>query len=96
MKHLLGRGVLSLNGGGWVFRFALLITKDPALSRWEIHKSDCPNVLKMIRRGAFAQILSGSSAESIKQTELGIKADGRTHEDIVIMPCCRAGQSDLI
>ena len=67
-----------------MLRFALLITNAPDLSLREIHKSDCPNVAKMIRRGAFAQILSTSSAESIRETELAIIADGRTHADFVI------------
>jgi hypothetical protein len=65
------------------------LTKNPALTRWQIHKSDCPDVLKMVQDGAFAQFLSADSAESIRQAELGISAgDGRTQKDLTIMPCC--------
>jgi hypothetical protein len=62
-----------------VLRFALLITNDPARSGWEIYLSDCPDVMKMVRLGAFAQILTVSSAVVLRQTVLGIPTgDGRT------------------
>jgi len=41
----------------------------------------------MVRRGAFAQILSEDSAELLRLAQLGVATDDNM--DIVIMPCCR-------
>ncbi len=70
-------------------RFALIVTRNRALSKWQVHRAQCPDVLQMVSRGAFAQILSSKSAECLRQTELEIPANyNRTYNDCVIMPCC--------
>jgi hypothetical protein len=80
----------SIGQRGVMLRFALLVTNDPIRTRWEIHISDCPDVMRLVGRGAFAQFLCASSAESIKRKELGISnGDGRQTTDVVIMPCCK-------
>ena len=71
-------------------RFALVLMNDLALSRWEIHVAQCSDVMPLVRRGAFAQILSAESPEMVRQTELGISnGDGRIVTDFAIMPCCQ-------
>jgi hypothetical protein len=74
-----------------MLRFALLMTRDKTLKRWQIHKSDCPDVITLIRRNAFAQILSAESPEALVERELEGAKDGRARSDIEIMPCCKAG-----
>ena len=70
-----------------MFRFALVLTKDTALTRWEIHAAHCPDIGRMVRGGAFAQILSAQSPEDLIQTELSAARDGRTAADFKIMAC---------
>lgn len=70
-------------------RFALVLTNDPALTRWEVHKSDCPDVRKLSEHGAFANYLTAQSPEELCERELGAfpKIDQST-SDCKIMPCC--------
>jgi hypothetical protein len=71
-------------------RFALLVTNDVTLARWQIHTAECTSVMKMVRNGAFAQFLSADSAEAIRQVEVAIHGNhARTATDFKIMPCCR-------
>jgi hypothetical protein len=73
-----------------MLRLALLITNNRSLSRLQIHSSTCPDVMKLFRRGAFVQILSAFSPESLKLTELLSSFKSvQDANDCMIMPCCR-------
>jgi hypothetical protein len=72
-----------------MLRFSLVRTNHIGLTRWQIHKADCPDVIKLMKEGAFTEILSAPSAERIVESELDIHAkDGWTEYDYEIMPCC--------
>ena len=69
-------------------RFALVVTNDPTLTRWEVHISICLAIRKLIAHGAFAQYLSADSAEDLCQREKDSFPEIRS-DSCKIMSCCR-------
>jgi len=70
-------------------RFAIVNVGVPALTRWQIHNSDCVDVSKFIRKGAFVEFVSSGSVEKLI-AELAVrKYKGATEDDFQVMLCCR-------
>ena len=61
--------------------------------RWQIHKMNCRDVEKLVKRGDRAEIVTAESLEGLIEAELtnGLGEGGWTAEDFRIMPCCRDG-----
>jgi hypothetical protein len=59
--------------------------------RWQIHKINCRDIEKMIKRGDRADIVSAESPEALIEAELTDELNemGWTVEHFRIMPCCR-------
>jgi len=68
-------------------RFALVVTNDPTLTRWEVHTSKCAAIQKLLIHGAFAQFLSAESAEALCQVEK-VSFPEMSDETCKVMPCC--------
>jgi hypothetical protein len=68
-------------------RFAMVVTNDPALTRWEVHRYDCPDTRKLAAHGAFVQYLPAESAVALCQRELALYP-AQTRDDCKVMPCC--------
>jgi hypothetical protein len=62
-------------------RFALVVTNDPLLTRWQVHKPDCPDVSKLGSGGSFAHFLGAESAEALCNRELGTLQQGFNSTD---------------
>jgi hypothetical protein len=72
-------------------RFAIVTTKVPGLTRWQIHKADCPDVAKWIQKGGSVAIVSSQSAEKLIHEEIIVRENEVvTADDFQIMPCCRS------
>jgi hypothetical protein len=72
-----------------MLRFSLVLTKDPGLTRWQIHTSDCPDVPALIKNGAFVEIVSARSAQALIASEIALRhGNACTEQDFAIMPCC--------
>jgi MEDS: MEthanogen/methylotroph, DcmR Sensory domain len=75
-------------------RFAIVTVGVPSLSRWQIHNSDCEDVSRWIRKGAFVEFVSSGSVEKLI-AELAVRKDnGATEDDFQIMLCCRPAARD--
>ena len=61
--------------------------------RWQIHKLNCQDVEKLVKRGDRADIVSEESPEALIAAELANKLSdsGWSAKDFRIMPCCRDG-----
>jgi hypothetical protein len=59
--------------------------------RWQIHKLNCRDIEKVIKRGDRADVVSAESPEALIARELAdqLSEMGWTAEDFKIMPCCR-------
>jgi hypothetical protein len=66
----------------------------PTGERWQIHKLNCRDIEKMVKRGDRADIVSAESPEELIEAELAneLSEMGWTAEDFRIMPCCRDGR----
>jgi hypothetical protein len=62
--------------------------------RWQIHKMNCRDIEKMVKRGDRAETVSAESPEALIAAELAdeLSEAGWTAEDFRIMPCCNAGR----
>ena len=74
-------------------RFAVVVTNDPELSRWQIHDSKCGDARTVIQKGGFVDYVSAEAPEKVVANELSIYAvarvpDNWTVADYKIMPCC--------
>jgi hypothetical protein len=58
--------------------------------RWQIHKLNCRDIEKLIKRGDRADIISAESPEAFIEAELTneLSESGWTAEEFRIMPCC--------
>jgi hypothetical protein len=54
-------------------RFALLTTRDPGLTRWQIHKSECSDVAVCIIKGGFVDLVSSRCAEDLIMEEIAVQ-----------------------
>jgi hypothetical protein len=72
-----------------VLRFSLVLTNDRSIARWQIHRADCPIVVKLVKLGAFADIRSALSVDALIANEHLLHEWGKGHE---IMPCCSSGE----
>jgi hypothetical protein len=71
-------------------RFAIVNIGVPGFGRWQVHNSDCEDVSKWIRKGAFVEFVSSGSVEKLIGEELAVrKAKSATEHDFQIMLCCR-------
>ena len=73
------------------FHLVALNNEMPTGERWQIHKLNCRDVEKLVKRGDRADIVTGESPEALIKAELaGVLSEaGWTAEDFKIMPCCR-------
>lgn len=69
-------------------RFAIVNVGVPALARWEVHNSDCEDVSKWIRNGAFVEFISSGSVEKVIAELAARKYKGATADDFQVMLCC--------
>jgi hypothetical protein len=69
-------------------RFAIVNVGDPALTRWQVHNSDCEDVSKWIRKGAFVEFVSSGSVEKLIAELAARQYKGATEDDFQIMLCC--------
>jgi hypothetical protein len=68
-------------------RFAVVLTNDPTMRRWQVHRADCPDVAKLISKGGFADYASAVSASALLRSEL-ISQTKYVTAGYDIMPCC--------
>jgi hypothetical protein len=72
-----------------MLRFSLVLTNDAGLTKWEIHRAECPDVAKMLKNGAFVEVFSAVSAEHFVKSELKFSNKELPAQDCYrIMPCC--------
>ena len=74
--------------------FALVLTNNPELPRWQIHHRTCEDASQLRLKGAFVDLISAESPELLVESELRLYAlaslkDGRSEKDFEIMPCCK-------
>jgi hypothetical protein len=75
-------------------RFALIESNVVELPRWEIHSVECDHVIRAIRRGSFAAIVTAVSAEGLVLSDIYARQEtGLEGEDSTIMPCCADADS---
>jgi hypothetical protein len=73
-----------------MLRFSLVRIEDFGWTRWQVHKADCPDIKKLIKEGAFMEIVSAVSPEALVQSEIDFHLDdGRIKDDYAILTCCR-------
>jgi hypothetical protein len=70
-------------------RFSLVLTTDAGLTKWEIHRAECPDVSTKLRSGAFVEVVSADSAEHFVKTELQLISADVPDKPYIIMPCCQ-------
>jgi hypothetical protein len=76
-------------------RFAIVKIDVPGLTRWQVHNSDCEDVSKWIRKGAFVEFVSSGSVEKLI-AELAVrKHKDATEGDFQIMLCCGPTAGDI-
>jgi hypothetical protein len=75
------------------FHLVSLNNEMPTGERWQIHKLNCGEVEKMVKRGDRAEVVNAESPESLIVSELTSELSGAgwTAEDFRIMPCCKDG-----
>jgi hypothetical protein len=75
------------------FHLVSLNNEMPTGERWQIHKLNCRDIEKLVKRGDRAEIINAESPEALVAAELanGLSESGWTAEDFRIMPCCRRG-----
>ena len=58
---------------------------------WQIHRLNCKDVSKMIKRGASVEIMEADSAQHLIDAELKLDraSQGYTQQDFKIMPCSK-------
>jgi hypothetical protein len=72
------------------FHLALLNNEMPTGERWQIHKLNCRDVEKLVKRGDRADIVTAESPEELIETELASELgdSGWSAKDFRIMLCC--------
>jgi hypothetical protein len=68
-------------------RFALVLTNDSRLARWQIHCFDCADVAPLVSAGAFVDYVSAASPSALIRAELASQPKFTSH-DYEIMSCC--------
>jgi hypothetical protein len=73
------------------FHLVSLNNEMPTGERWQIHKLNCQDIQKLVKRGDRADIVTAESLEALITSELanGLGEMGWTAEDFRIMSCCR-------
>jgi hypothetical protein len=59
--------------------------------RWQVHKLNCRDVKKLVKRGDRAHIVTAESPEALVKAELAdeLSEMGWSAEDFRIIPCCK-------
>jgi hypothetical protein len=74
------------------FHLVSLNNEMPTGERWQIHKLNCQDIEKMVKRGDRADIVNAESPEALIVSELANESvGGWTAEDFRVMPCCKDG-----
>ena len=62
--------------------------------RWQIHKANCRDIEKLVKRGDRADVVIAESPEALIASQLAdqLSEMGWTAEDFRIMPCCKDGR----
>jgi hypothetical protein len=73
------------------FHLVSLNNEVPTCERWQIHRLNCGDVEKLVKRGDRADIVTAESPEALIAVELAgeLSEAGWTAKDYRIMPCCR-------
>jgi len=76
------------------FHLVALNNEMPTGERWQIHKLNCRDIDKLVKRSDRVDIVNAESPEALIQTELanGLSENGWTREDFRVMPCCKDGR----
>jgi hypothetical protein len=77
-----------------VRHFALVLTNNPELSRWQVHNPQCADASQMRERGAFVDYVSAQCPELLVKNELHLYSltalqEAWTEQDFQVMPCCK-------
>jgi hypothetical protein len=76
------------------FHLVSLNNEVPTGERWQIHRLNCGDVEKLVKRGDMADIVNADSPEALIEAELAdeLSENGWTAEEFRIMPCCEDGE----
>jgi hypothetical protein len=75
-------------------KFALVLTNNPKLARWQVHHPHCGDASDFLEQGGCLDFVAAKSAEQLVKSELHLYAlaalpDSWSEGDFEVMPCCQ-------